>query len=596
MPPTLPGLNSAYAQLHDVLTAGLRRQVLIGVCASAQQAAAFNARLQLDVSQRGGQLLPVVWPPQQPQLLQAIAQVWLQNPEPFQGDIPPTLVLPEIISLTHASATVQQRFLRQLRALVNHIPEWNFNLLLWVNAPWLAQLQQAAPEFWRWHTGVFWFAAAPELSPAASGTVTLQGRWEQDETQSTTMMLDPNVANTVAIPINQTSPPPLATALQQYRTRLAQGDHTLTTLNQAIYTAQAMLQQGLVDTPEHLNDLGNFYWLRSRHPEQPETPAPDLLQALHHYEQALTRIGDPQTAPQTYAMIQNNLGAAYGDLAQQSEPIANLQRAIQAYETSLQYRTATAEPGKYSATQNNLGTAYWYLSQHQDPEVNLKAAIAAYDRACAIYEQQQDWPNWAMLQNNLGTTHWQLTQHSQDPRHLIAAIAAYQNSLRYRTRDQAPAAYAATQNNIAAAYWHLASQPEQASEQVQIALREAIAAYQAATEVALKLSLQDPPQFVSFDFLAAYHNLGVVQYQLATETRFALPQAEQQQHLYAAVTAYSQALQFLTPDTDSFTATLMGLVQTIRACYELGGISGQNEALQQVPGGLLPHLLPQLKT
>lgn len=586
MPPTLPGLNNAYAQLHDVLTAGLRRQVLIGVCASAQQAANFNGRLQLDVSQWGGQLLPVVWPPQQPQLLQAIAQVWMQHPEQFQGEMPPTLVLPEIISLTQASAAVQQRFLRQLRSLVNHIPEWNFNLLLWVNAPWLAQLQQAAPEFWRWHTGVFWFDSAPEAHHDTS-IVTLHGRWEQAALATTTP---------VAMPVTAPPPPNLPAALKQYRNRLAQGDNSRTTLNQAIQTAQAMLQQGLADSAEHLNDLGNFFWLRSRHPEQPDTSTPDLRQALHHYEQALIRIGDPQAAPQTYAMIQNNLGAAYGDLAQSDEPIANLQRAIQAYETSLHYRTATAEPAKYGTTQNNLGTAYWYLSQHQQPETNLKAAIAAYERACEIYQQQQDWPNWAMLQNNLGTALWQLTQLGQDPSYLVGAIAAYQNSLRYRTRDQAPAAFAATQNNIAAAYWHLGSQPEQTPEQVQRALEAAIAAYQAATEVAQQLSVQNPPQFVSFDFLAAYHNLGVVAYQLATEARLTLPQADQAQHLYGSVTAYSQALQFLTPQTESFTATLMGLVQTIRACYELGGISGQNEALQRVPSSLLSHLLPQLRT
>ncbi|MGB0564131.1 MAG: hypothetical protein ACPGVO_20365, partial [Spirulinaceae cyanobacterium] len=597
MSPTLPDLNPAYDQLKDVLAAGLRRQVLLGVCASGQQAASVNSRLKLDVQHQGANLLPVVWPNQQPQLLQAIADLWMAHPQEFESTTPPTLVLPQVIALTQASATTQQRFLRQLRSLVTHIPDWNFNLLLWVNAPWLAQLQQAAPEFWRWHTGVFWFSALPETNlPETNSPATNLLTTNLPEAQSSTAKSpdsepkgqgrDPAQGDLPKLnghwtnPVDALETPPngaaaaetnttiatlplqsnLPAALKQYRSRLSQGDRSLTTLNQAIHTAQAMMQQRLNATPEHLNDLGNFYWLRSRHPEQAHQPIPDLRQALQHYEQALDQIDDPAATPQLYAMVQNNLGAAYGDLAQQDEPILHLQQAIQAYETSLQYRTAEAEPGKYSATQNNLGTAYWYLSQHQDPAGHLQAAIAAYQQASQIAEQQRDWPSWAMLQNNLGTTHWQLVQHSQDLAHLEAAIAAYQNSLKYRTLEAVPAAYAATQNNIAAAYWYLANQPEQTREQVKTALDETIAAYQAATEIAARLSRQDPPVFVSFDFLAAYHNLGVVHYQLATETRFDLPQTQQQQHLYAAVTAYSQALQYLSPDSDAFRATLMGLV------------------------------------
>ncbi|MEM8639008.1 MAG: hypothetical protein AAGG51_09365 [Cyanobacteria bacterium P01_G01_bin.54] len=633
MSQALPDLNHAYEQLKDVLTAGLRRQVLLGVCASGQQAASVNSRLKLDTQHQGTNLLPVVWPNQQPQLLQAIADLWVEHPQQFESATPPTLVLPQVIALTQAPAGVQQRFLRQLHSLVAHIPDWNFNLLLWVNAPWLAQLQQAAPEFWRWHTGVFWFSALPETTlpasnaeleaGAADGTVLptaqdrpaqgdrakdnlakgvrLNGRWT-DPIDALTAAPNGVVSETNAATAVAPSAAPLANAsnlpaaLKQYRSRLTQGDSSLTTLNQAIYTAQGMIQQGREVTPEHWNDLGNFYWLRSRHPERAHQPIPDLLQALQHYEQALSQIGDPQAAPQLYAMVQNNLGAAYSDLAQQDEPIANLQRAIQAYETSLQYRTAESEPSKYSATQNNLGTAYWYLSQHQDPAAHLEAAIAAYGQASQIAEQQANWASWAMLQNNLGTTHWQLVQHSQDLAHLEAAITAYQNSLKYRTVDAVPAAYAATQNNIAAAYWYLANQPEQTREQVKTALDATIAAYQDATEIAARLSRQAPPLFVSFDFLAAYHNLGVVHYQLATETRFDLPQTEQQQHLYAAVTAYSQALQYLNPDSEAFTATLMGLVQATKACYVLGGTSAQSKALQRVPSKLLSQLLAQLKT
>lgn len=609
MPQTATGLNNTYEQLQDVLTAGLRRQILVGVCASGQQEANFNERLQADVQRRSGKILPVIWQPEQPHLLQGIADLWQTHPAQLQGALPPTLVISQISALTHGSQTNQQRFLRQLRSLSNHIADWNFNLLLWVDAPWLDQLQHAAPEFWRWHTGVFWFDSAqgfvPDVLAEVSGKLTLKGRWDETGTgakiKPSSKLLPPKSPKKAT----PTDPTQLQHALQQYRQRLAEGDTSITTLNQAIQTSETILRQTSEISAEHLNDLGNFYWMRSRQRpsrQQPiQTPAAqvhqpiqDLICALQHYEQALTKIGDPQTAPQTYAMIQNNLGAAYGDMAQHDDPVANLQRAIQAYETSLQYRTAQGEPRKYSATQNNLGTAHWHLSQHQEPALNLRNAIAAYTKAGQVYEQQADWPNWAMLQNNLGTTYWQLAQHSQEPEHLSAAIAAYHNSLKHRTADSAPAAYAATQNNIAAAHWHFASTMGQTNTQVQGALEDAIAAYSEAAKIAHQLSLQEPPIFVSFDFLAAYHNLGVVHYQLATDIHFELPAGDQQEHLYHAVEAYGQALQLLATDSDSFEATLVGVVQTVRACYERGGITSQNSALSRIPSSLLPYVLPQL--
>jgi hypothetical protein len=376
---------------------------------------------------------------------------------------------------------------------------------------------------------------------------------------------------------------------------LTAGDSQLSTLDQVIEASEQWLAQS--STPasaDLLNDLGNFYWMRSRHPANQTTQQDDLTQALHYYEAALTQLGDPQAQAATYAMLQNNLGAAYGAMAQYENPIANLQCAIQAYETSLQYRTADMEPEKYSSTQNNLGTAYWQLSQRQNPAENLQAAIAAYDAASTVYEAQADWPNWAMIRNNLGTAYWQLAQLNNDHASLETAIACYRDSLQYRTAEKAPAAYAATQNNMAAAYWYLASPPDLPASEVQTFLGAAIAAYDEASRLGKSLAQQDIPVFVTFDWSAAYHNLGVVRYQLATEKRLELSQAEQLRQLEQSVVAYTQALMVLTVGSEAFNASLMGLVQSIRTCYALNGIDGQNRALSHVPSVLLPHLLPQL--
>lgn len=34
-------------------------------------------------------------------------------------------------------------------------------MLLWVPRPWLSAIQQSAPQFWRYRTGVFMFAGEP---------------------------------------------------------------------------------------------------------------------------------------------------------------------------------------------------------------------------------------------------------------------------------------------------------------------------------------------------------------------------------------------------------------------------------------------------
>ena len=85
--------------------------------------------------------------------------------------------------------------------------------------------------------------------------------------------------------------------------------------------------------------------------------AANLRRAVAAYEEAL-RFYTAEAAPLDYAMTQNNLGAAYADLAAVEDRAANLRRAIAAYEQALRFRTAEAAPLAYAMTQNNLGTAY----------------------------------------------------------------------------------------------------------------------------------------------------------------------------------------------------------------------------------------------
>lgn len=580
-----------YDRLQRVLAAGLRRQVLFAVCDHEPLVQTLSQRLHHGLGGEPVALVPLPWDVGEPQLLKAIAAVLQDHPHLGQTGMMPILELRNIPQLTRQSPPVQQQFLRQLRSLGRHLPELEFNLLLWVNGPWLHQIQHSVPEFWYWHTGIFAFSAdqgitpvpppppgppLPDPDPAgAFPLITLAGTWE---------------------PTAPLTPEALRQQVQQYRDRIAQGETAIPLLDQAIATSQDLLShlKTTAETIDALNDLGNFYWLRSRQhsPDNPAAARGDLEQALTQYQAALAPLGNGADAPHTYAMVQNNLGAVYSDLARYGEAARHLQQGVWAYEASLRYR-AVDNP-KYGATQNNLGTAYWHLAQYEEAISNLKASIHAYHQAAQQYERAADWPTWAMIQTNLGTAYWMVAQQEPETAHLEAAIACYRASLQHRTPDRDPVACATTHNNLAAAYWHLASDGDRDSETALRELFNAAASYGEAAQLAQGLSLMDPPIFVSFDFPTTYHNLGIVYYQIATEPRFNLSLADQLLHLEAALQTYSQTMAFIPPTADLYQTTIIGMVQAIRTCYELGGIAAQNKALTHVPGPLLSQILPQL--
>lgn len=380
-----------------------------------------------------------------------------------------------------------------------------------------------------------------------------------------------------------------------YRHLIEQGDVTEENLSIAVQAYEQALPW--IEEPSRLsdilNDLGNLYWMLSHCAGSSEHKLSYLEKGIQAYLLALTKLTDSES-PQTYAMIQNNLGAAYGDLARYKEPEDSLEQSIRAYEEALRYRRADSEPTKYASTQNNLGTAHWNLAQHQSPAVNLRAAIASYAEALTYYDSKTEPMSWAMIQNNLGTAYWNLAQYEQPESWLELATAAYLDALIYRTASVAPAASAATQNNLGTAYWHLADRfPDDVDARGNY-LNQCIGAYEKAIALVEQLAQNTPPTPVNFDTLATYNNLGLAHYQLATEPQFSLNKAAKSAHLEAALQQHLLACQGVDTQSDAYQSTLNYIVKTIRAFYQECGISGQNMALSRVPGQMLAKILPRL--
>ncbi|MEA5469509.1 tetratricopeptide repeat protein [Spirulina sp. 06S082] len=627
-----------YHRLQQALQIGLRRQIFFAVCDNVGLRDRISQQLHAGDMARPSPLVKLTLDVNNPNFLSAIATFLKQNPHTTPSLPHPTFEIVGIEELTRQGARVQQLFIRTLRRIERHLKKVEFSLLLWVSKPWFNNIRQSVPEFWQWHTGIFEFTGeqkvlghrptSPQYAllkgdrgtevelrdrpnsakiPPSEGTLTGNEEEFPRVASKTPPVISASVPEKRASTSQQREPVPQtysrATMAQyylqiahQYRDRIAKGEADRATLTEAIqaYEQALQYQETFPIAAEIYNDLGNFYWLRSRRPDSPEQAYADLEQALFIYQEAIATLSDRTAMPQTYAMIQNNLGAAYGDLARYRDLAANLRHSIAAYEEALYYRTAENNALKYGSTQNNLGTAYWHLAQHENPPENLQAAIAAYTEAGKHYDPEGDPLNWAMIQNNLGTAYWNLSQHEKRETHLRSAIDCYEKSSIYRTGENAPVACAATQNNLGTAYWHLTAIDGLEVTQKQDYLERALESYQIATQLAHHLHRQIPPVKVNFNFLGTYNNLGLVSYQLATEEQFSLSQSEKLQHLETALQAHLQALINVAQDSENYQTALNYIIRTVRAFYKQGGIEGQNLALSQVPGQLLPQLLPNL--
>ncbi len=617
--------------------------------------------------------------------------------------------------LTRQPVHIQRAFLNHIRALGrNQLPNLEGNVLLWVTRPWWRSMQQSAPEFVRWHTGLFEFEGDPapagpllshpaitdypsvtlisrdglplvaepppaQQAPIPAGFATtrmsdpvleaadLPDNWA-DIAKNLTQIEPPSEAQTIGDHSSITSPTPnhlqpsaeeldladlvLASVMQAVTqdpeasalSTEAASDHPsfapirilqqVETLQQqaaepeafaAVYRQlgdwyreiatqtnqyQAMLlgirSYGIAGRflPEHhgmrpdlLNDSGNLYWMLSRSPDRASSLT-DLEAAIQHYHQAIEITDGDQTT--TIAMLQNNLGAAYGDLAQRQQPMENLQNSIHAYQAALQYRTPTSDPSRYAATQNNLGTAYWNLGQHKELTVNLQRAITAYREALQYYDPEAEPLHFAMIQNNLGTAYWNLAQCDlsgqgeggleampEDLLHL--AIGAYRVALLYRTLEVLPTAYAATQNNLGTAYWHLANQHGTHFEEIQPCLDQAIGSYEACLAAIARYQLS-----ATFDLAATHNNLASAYHQAATNRHCAIEPSQKTQYLDAALTHYLQAFQGWSHQPGFQDAAFGGLMQTVRSFYDCLGLQGQTQALSKIPAPMLPTVMKAL--
>jgi tetratricopeptide (TPR) repeat protein len=227
--------------------------------------------------------------------------------------------------------------------------------------------------------------------------------------------------------------------------------------------------------------------------------------------------------PKDYAMTQNNLGLAYGELSVVENKKENCIKAIRSYEEVLRFCTYKNFPMQFAMAKSNLGIAYCGLAEIENKKDNCNKAVLAYEDAFNLYTFK-DFPlQFANTNNNLGIAYLELSRIEDKKKYCNIAIKAFNEALRVNNYINFPWEYAMTQNNLGNAFEEL-SEIENKKENCHKAIR-------AYTNTLIVFSLKDYPMQYSL----IQNNIGLAHGELSKIEN-------KKENCIKAILAYKEAL------------------------------------------------------
>ncbi|MEO0352174.1 MAG: tetratricopeptide repeat protein [Cyanobacteria bacterium P01_A01_bin.15] len=622
-----------YEGLKAALQLNLRRQLLIAVCDNNSLQTQLVARLQEDLAPSDSAiddfgsvaLRQLTFDPRQPDLVVQLVHWLKQAPKPT-----PHLQVVGLEAMTQQSLRSQNHFLRSLEGIQALLPHLDSSLVLWLSWPWYRTLQQSAPDFWQWRSGVFTFVGEPVVgrshSPVRPQIDGLYGAvatgqppqvnadiWQilsedlaqleqpaKTEPAPAVEQIEPSPAQAAALDVT-TLENPLETLAQlkdqgaapqeimrayrtlgnHYRDRIEAGDMDPALLATAIQTFEIYLQwlpEGDDQRPAGVNDLGTLHWLQAQQQREPSALIGGMNRSLELYKTGLSAETDAETA----SRLHGNIGAVHSALANYEDSVTHLKDAVAAYRQALPFCSVETHPEEHGTFQNSLGSVYWKLAYYEQPQSYLHQAIAAYSEALRCHHPEKSPLDYAAVQNNLGIAYWSLSRHERSVFLLKHAIAAYRDALHYRTPTTDPVACASTYNNLGTAFWELANHPDIPAAPQGRYRQNAVIAYEAA----LKASELAPS---NLDLASIRHCLGSIYDKMA--------QAADDQttgNLQRALAHYVIALQQMPKTTAAYEPIFKALVRNVAMHYDILGLEGQQQALSYIPATLLPEVMLKL--
>ena len=560
-----------YQRLKQALELNLRRQIFIAACDDLCLRDCLAARLEAELVATATDEIPpssIAYPRfvslqlnlGDPNPWGSIA-LWLtENPLPQNSRSVSQLPGFQILGaehLTRHSAAVQWSFLSYLRDIETHLEVWESPLLLWVSRPWLSSIEQSAPEFWHWRTGVFEFEGEPtpstrhwdfgdkqELGEQFLSSKSGQSKVSNSPSPVTNSpLLIPNspIPNSQFPIPNSQFPIPNSPSRRLNSKSIELADLVLAAASEELET------KNQTPSGEHLQPLQTLQYI-------------ELLQ-------------ENQCSSEALALAYQSLGNFYGDRIQAGDAsIQNLTIAIRAIEQVIHYLeiernsqqnqqptpecTLLIDELKQNLTQyihesnsllpiadllNDLGTLYWMRSRSPtyplgnriadsgdlEPVFCLERSITLYREGLNKKDGSVELQTRARLNKNLGTALTDLARYQDKTENLQQAVTAYQQALLDMDSTTEPQQYAATQNNLATAYWSLAQ-----DGQPIVYLKSAIAAYSQA------LTCYNPST-EPLNYAGVQNNIGTTCWNLAQHEPSEIL-------LVRAIAAYREALKYRT--------------------------------------------------
>jgi tetratricopeptide (TPR) repeat protein len=599
--------KQVYLRLKAALSLGLRRQIFVAVCDDLNFRNKIAARLHSTLAYPVGQILnqPASWREASTQAYprfvtlrldlndpNPIAQInqWLMSfPPPIVGEAQDTagraLPLPafQLVGIEQLTRqpVAQRLFLNNLRLIEQHASTLESNrflessLLLWVPRPWLSAIQQSAPQFWRYRTGMFVFTGEPTpVVPEKTIPASLSRQQDLDLDNFEQSILDNALANlanddfefpkekdltrhqpkkpetaplksellAVGLAHEETStgvftleatPAPISHIVKELiELVMATTDSTVANDRESISPKGILAEIEALHVRQAPDEeialayqaLGNLYRQRI---ERGDSTIENLMVAIIAYQES---VNHDETSPRVPDIL-NDLGTLYWMLYRtppnSEEGQSYIQQGIEFYHLALNLISPETHTDIYVRIQNNLGTAYGDLAKFANPGENWEAAVSAYNEALK-YRSIDEPLKYAAFQNNLGTAYWHLGQYSQPVVHLKQAIASYNQALIYYDPQQEGLKYGMIQNNIGTAYWNLA-QYEQPMEN----LNAAIYAYSEALKYRT-------PNNLPVARSATQNNLATAYWHLANQPQTL--KEERPKYLQLCIAAYQEAL------------------------------------------------------
>ncbi|MEG4147982.1 hypothetical protein [Microcoleus sp. Pol12B5] len=564
-----------YQRLKQAIDLNLRRQIFIAACDDLWLRDCLAARLQTELAAESAGSYPrspIDYPRfvsleldlSDPNPWGSIAAWLTQHPQPQnRGSYSPVPGF-QILGaehLTRQSAAVQWSFLSYLRDIEANLQMCESTLLLWVSRPWLSSIEQSAPEFWHWRTGVFEFEGEPTPAKEDFGHFEDFGnsgdlRNLRDSGDFGNKLLISSLSGQSPIPDEQfpisypPSPAPGSKSVPLANEEPSPISHPPSPApdSQSVQLADLVLAAASEDLAAENNSASeeNFLPLQTLQYiellQEHQCCSEALALAYHglgNYYRDRILGGDVSEQNLTIAIRAIEQVIAYLDLdsnSQQNQPLTEecARLIAQLTENLTQYAQESNSLPPISDLLNDLGTLYWMLSRDRTNALNASDPVSSLERSIALYLEglnrtdAETVPQTRVrLNKNLGIASADLARYQDKTENLQHAVAAYQQALLDLDPAVEPQQYAAAQNNLATAYWNLAQDGEPI-----VYLKSAIAAYTQA------LSCYSPER-EPLNYAGVQNNLGTACWNLAQHQ-------PSEPLLVRAISAYREALKYRT--------------------------------------------------